>query len=64
MAFSLADGTAIERKGSECHIVLPQGEGHTPVLNPFNRTVKPMRKQLASYVQRLTLPGYPIIIIL
>jgi len=30
--FSLADGTAIERAVSECHITLPQGEGHTPVI--------------------------------
>ena len=28
----LADGTAIERKVSECHIALAQGEGHTPVI--------------------------------
>lgn len=28
----LADGTAIERKVSECLIRLPQGEGHTPVI--------------------------------
>jgi aspartyl protease family protein len=67
--FSLADGTAIERQVSECHITLPQGEGHTPVilgepgdepllgtitlenlglvLNPFNRTLQPMRMILA-----------------
>jgi clan AA aspartic protease len=31
-AFSLADGTTIERRVSECHISLPQGEGHTPVI--------------------------------
>ena len=31
-AFILADGTTIERKVSECHIQLPQGEGHTPVV--------------------------------
>jgi predicted aspartyl protease len=55
--FSLADGTLIERDVSECHLELPQGEGHTPValgrpgdelllglvLNPFNRTLQPMR---------------------
>jgi clan AA aspartic protease len=67
--FTLADGTSIERKVSECHIQLPQGEGHTPVilgepgdepllgvvtleilglvLNPFNRTLQPMRMLLA-----------------
>lgn len=28
----LADGTEVERKVSECHIALPQGERHTPVL--------------------------------
>ncbi len=30
--FTLADGTGIERQISECHIRLPQGEGHTPVI--------------------------------
>jgi clan AA aspartic protease len=67
--FTLADGTSIERRVSECHISLPQGEGHTPViigepgdepllgvvtleilglvLNPFNRTLQPMRMLLA-----------------
>lgn len=30
--FALADGTLIERDVSECHIALPQGEGHTPVI--------------------------------
>jgi len=69
MGFTLADGTIIERKVSECHIALPDGEGHTPVilgepgddallgavtlenlglvLNPFNRTLQPMRMMLA-----------------
>jgi clan AA aspartic protease len=32
LSFTLADGTAIERDVSECSIVLPQGEGHTPVI--------------------------------
>ena len=32
VAFTLADGTSVERKVSECHITLPQGEGHTPVI--------------------------------
>ena len=32
MTFSLADGTAIERQISECHIEIAQGEGHTPVI--------------------------------
>ena len=67
--FTLADGTTIERQVSECHITLPQGEAHTPVilgepgdeallgtvtlevlglvLNPFTRTLQPMRMLLA-----------------
>lgn len=67
--FSLADGTLVQRKVSECHVALPQGDGHTPVilgepgdeallgvvtleilglvLNPFNRTLQPMRMLLA-----------------
>jgi len=32
MTFVLADGTQIDRDVSECHIALPQGEGHTPVI--------------------------------
>ena len=32
MRFALADGTRVEREISECHIALPQGEGHTPVI--------------------------------
>jgi predicted aspartyl protease len=32
LTFVLADGTAIERDVSECHITLPQGDGHTPVI--------------------------------
>jgi len=69
LTFVLADGTTVERRVSECHIQLPQGEGHTPVilgepgdtallgvvtleilglvLNPFNRTLQPMRMLLA-----------------
>ncbi|MCI0624272.1 MAG: aspartyl protease family protein [Acidobacteria bacterium] len=31
-AFSMADGTVIERDISECVVRLPQGEGHTPVI--------------------------------
>jgi clan AA aspartic protease len=30
--FSLADGTTIKRDVSECYIILPQGEAHTPVI--------------------------------
>ena len=29
---SLVDGTEVERKVSECHIALPQGRRHTPVM--------------------------------
>jgi predicted aspartyl protease len=69
VGFRLVDGTAIERQLSECHISLPEGDGHTPVilgepgdeallgtvtleelgliLNPFNRTLQPMRMLLA-----------------
>jgi len=69
VGFSLADGTRIERQVSECHITLPQGDGHTPVilgepgdeallgmvtlenlglvLNPFTRSLQPMRMMLA-----------------
>jgi predicted aspartyl protease len=32
MDFTLADGTIIRRRISECYIILPQGEGHTPVV--------------------------------
>ena len=32
MEFSLADGTTVRRPVSECHLSLPQGEGHTPVV--------------------------------
>jgi len=69
MAFTLADGTVVEREVSECYISLPQGEGHTPVilgaegdesllgavtleilglkLNPFTRTLEPLKMMLA-----------------
>ncbi len=69
LTFTLADGTTVERRVSECHLALPQGEGHTPVilgepgdepllgvvtleilglvLNPFTRTLQPMRMLLA-----------------
>ncbi|MFQ5616814.1 MAG: aspartyl protease family protein, partial [Anaerolineales bacterium] len=30
--FTLADGSTVERQISECHLALPQGEGHTPVI--------------------------------
>lgn len=32
LTFVLADGSQIERDVSECHLTLPQGEGHTPVI--------------------------------
>jgi clan AA aspartic protease len=32
LAFTLADGTTIERGVAECHLALPEGEGHTPVI--------------------------------
>jgi predicted aspartyl protease len=32
MTFALADGTMIDRDVSECHIELPQGDAHTPVI--------------------------------
>ena len=58
LTFVLADGTAIERDVSECHITLPEGD-QTPVilgeagdeallvLHPFNRTLRPARMLLA-----------------
>ncbi len=67
--FILADGRTITKKVSECYIILPKGEAHTPVilgegddeailgivtleilglvLNPFKRTLEPMRMMLA-----------------
>lgn len=30
--FRLADGTAVRRQISECLVILPQGEAHTPVV--------------------------------
>ena len=32
LTFALADGTLVERDVSECHITLPEGEGHKPVI--------------------------------
>ena len=31
--FVLADGGEVKRKFSECYIILPQGEAHTPVIS-------------------------------
>lgn len=72
MSFTLADGTKVERSISECHISLPQGDAHTPVilgepgdeallgvvtleilglvLDPFKRSLQPMRAILARRV--------------
>ncbi len=69
MRFTLADGTTIERRISECHFALAGVDGHSPVvlgepgdeallgtvtlevmglmLNPFTRTLEPMRMLLA-----------------
>jgi predicted aspartyl protease len=30
--FTLADGTQVRRAVGECHLALPQGDGHTPVI--------------------------------
>lgn len=32
VTFSLADGTTVERRVSECRLALPQGEAYTPVI--------------------------------
>ncbi len=32
LTFNLADGTMIRRNVSECYLVLPQGEAHSPVI--------------------------------
>jgi clan AA aspartic protease len=69
VTFTLADGTAIQRTVSECHLKILAGDAHTPVilgepgdepllgvvtleilglmLNPFKRTLEPMRMLLA-----------------
>jgi predicted aspartyl protease len=67
VTFTLADGTTVERAVSECHIALPQGEGHTPVilgepgdesllglvLNPFNRTLRQAQGRLLQPMRML-----------
>jgi clan AA aspartic protease len=30
--FTLADGTQVQRQVSECHLAIPQGDAHTPVI--------------------------------
>ncbi len=74
MSFSLADGTQVVRRISECWLSLEQGEGHSPVilgepgdggllgvvtleilglvLNPFNRTLQPLRAMLMGLGQQ------------
>src|SRR5437763_15713207 len=32
VTFALADGTPVQRSVSECHIELPQGDAHSPVI--------------------------------
>ncbi len=32
VAFTLADGTVVERDVSQCHLTLPQGAAHSPVI--------------------------------
>jgi predicted aspartyl protease len=32
VTFSLADGTQVPRSVSECHLSLPEGDGHMPVI--------------------------------
>ena len=32
LAFTLADGTQVSRAVSECHLSVPEGDGHTPVI--------------------------------
>jgi len=75
-AFTLADGSLITRKVSECYVVLPLGEAHVPVilgepddeallgvvtleilglvLDPFKRTLRPMRMLLAPLTSSTT----------
>lgn len=73
MTFTLADGTQLRRKVSECLLRFDGQEGHTPVvlgeardeallgvvtlenlglvLNPFDRTLQPMRAMLAGEIE-------------
>ena len=32
LTFTPADGTTVQRQISECYLILPQGEAHTPVI--------------------------------
>ena len=32
VTFTLADGTPVQRAVSECHLILPEGDAHTPVI--------------------------------
>lgn len=42
MDFALADGTTIRRAVSECHLSLPQGEAHSPVVLGEPGDVEPL----------------------
>jgi clan AA aspartic protease len=42
MDFALADGTTVRRAVSECHLSLPQGEAHTPVVLGQPGDVEPL----------------------
>lgn len=42
MDFALADGTTIRRAVSECHISLPQGDAHVPVVLGEPGDVEPL----------------------
>ena len=42
MDFALADGTTVRRAVSECHISLPQGEAHTPVILGLPGDMQPL----------------------
>jgi predicted aspartyl protease len=79
LTFTLADGTTVERRVSECRFTLEGQDGHSPVilgekgdqallgvvtlatlglvLNPFSRTLHPMRLVLARLPGR-ALPEY------
>ena len=42
MHFALADGSTVRRPVSECHLSLPQGDGHTPVVLGQPGDVEPL----------------------
>jgi len=52
VGLTYVEGVVIDRDVSECHIALPQGEGHTPVIlgeagDEAPRTLQPARLLLA-----------------